>query len=33
MAFVSSSGEILKDPLVTGFLEPQPFASELKKVR
>jgi thiol:disulfide interchange protein DsbD len=33
VAFISSSGEILKDPRVTGFLEPQPFASELKKVR
>ena len=33
VAFVSSSGEILKDPRVTGFLEPRPFAEQLKKVR
>jgi thiol:disulfide interchange protein DsbD len=33
VAFVSSKGEILKDPRVTGFLEPRPFAAELKKVQ
>ena len=33
VAFVSSGGEILKNPRVTGFLEPRPFAEELKKVR
>ncbi len=33
VAFVSSGGEILKAPRVTGFLEPRPFAAELKKVR
>ncbi len=33
VAFVSSQGEILKDPRVTGFLEPRRFAEELKKVR
>lgn len=33
VAFVSSSGEILKSPRVTGFLEPQLFTEELKKVR
>jgi thiol:disulfide interchange protein DsbD len=33
VAFISSEGEILKDPRVTGFLEPRPFAEELKKVR
>ena len=33
VAFVSSSGEILKNPRVTGFLEPKLFTEELKKVR
>jgi thiol:disulfide interchange protein DsbD len=33
VAFVSSSGEILQDPRITGFLEPRPFAEQLKKVR
>jgi thioredoxin:protein disulfide reductase len=33
VAFVSSNGEILKDPRVTGFLEPRTFAEQLKKVR
>jgi thioredoxin:protein disulfide reductase len=33
VAFVSSSGEILQAPRVTGFLEPRTFAEELKKVR
>jgi thiol:disulfide interchange protein DsbD len=33
VAFVSSSGEILRDPRVTGFLEPRPFTEQLKKVR
>ncbi|MDY7229680.1 protein-disulfide reductase DsbD family protein [Hyalangium rubrum] len=33
VAFISSTGEMLKDPRVTGFLEPQPFTVELKKVR
>jgi thiol:disulfide interchange protein DsbD len=33
VAFVSSGGEILKDPRVTGFLEPRSFAEELKKVQ
>jgi thiol:disulfide interchange protein DsbD len=33
VALVSSSGEILRDPRVTGFLEPRQFAEELKKVR
>lgn len=33
VAFVDSSGEVLKDPRVTGFLEPDKFLSELRKVR
>jgi thiol:disulfide interchange protein DsbD len=33
VAFVSSGGEILQNPRVTGFLKPEPFAEELKKVR
>jgi thiol:disulfide interchange protein DsbD len=33
VAFVSSEGEILKNPRVTGFLKPEPFTQELKKVR
>ena len=33
VAFVSSEGEILKNPRVTGFLKPEPFTEELKKVR
>ncbi|MBN1203788.1 MAG: thioredoxin family protein [Myxococcaceae bacterium] len=33
VAFISSSGELLEDPRVTGFLEPRPFSEELKKVR
>jgi thiol:disulfide interchange protein DsbD len=33
VAFVSSGGEVLEDPRVTGFLEPRPFVTELKKVR
>ena len=33
VAFVSSNGEILRDPRVTGFLEPRPFVEQLKKVR
>jgi thiol:disulfide interchange protein DsbD len=33
VAFVSSGGEVLKDPRVTGFLEPKLFIEELKKVR
>nr|WP_224246473.1 cytochrome c biogenesis protein CcdA [Hyalangium gracile] len=33
VAFISSGGEILKAPRVTGFLEPKPFTEELKKVR
>jgi thiol:disulfide interchange protein DsbD len=32
VAFVSSTGEILPKPRVTGFLEPTPFVSEMKKV-
>jgi thiol:disulfide interchange protein DsbD len=33
VAFVSSSGEILKQPRVTGFVEPEKFLAELRKVR
>lgn len=33
VAFVSSQGEILKAPRVTGFLEPELFTAELKKVQ
>ncbi|MFL5318195.1 MAG: protein-disulfide reductase DsbD family protein [Myxococcaceae bacterium] len=33
VAFVDSSGEILRDPRVTGYLEPKLFVSELRKVR
>jgi thiol:disulfide interchange protein DsbD len=33
VAFVSSQGEVLRDPRVTGFLEPELFTAELKKVR
>ncbi|WP_095980488.1 protein-disulfide reductase DsbD family protein [Melittangium boletus] len=32
VAFVSSRGEILRAPRVTGFLEPRPFVEEMKKV-
>jgi len=33
VAFVSPKGEVLKKPRITGFLEPSPFASEMKKAR
>jgi thiol:disulfide interchange protein DsbD len=33
VAFVSSRGEVLADPRVTGYLEPDRFLAELKKVR
>lgn len=33
VAFVGSDGQILKDPRVTGFLEPDQFLVELRKVR
>ncbi len=33
VAFISSSGEVLQAPRVTGFLGPRPFTVELKKVR
>lgn len=33
VAFVSSAGEILVEPRVTGFLEPHQFVVELRKVR
>lgn len=33
VAFVSSQGEILSQPRVTGFLGPEQFLAELKKVR
>jgi thiol:disulfide interchange protein DsbD len=33
VAFVSPQGEVLKKPRVTGFLEPSPFAAEMKKAR
>ena len=32
VAFVSSTGQLLPNPRVTGFLEPAPFVSEMKKV-
>jgi thiol:disulfide interchange protein DsbD len=32
VAFISSRGEILPAPRVTGFLEPRPFVVEMKKV-
>jgi thiol:disulfide interchange protein DsbD len=33
VAFVSSGGEMLPDPRITGYLEPDRFLAELKKVR
>ncbi len=33
VAFISSDGEILDAPRVTGFLDPDKFLAELKKVR
>ncbi|HZN94428.1 MAG TPA: cytochrome c biogenesis protein CcdA [Myxococcales bacterium] len=33
VAFVSSHGEMLSDPRITGYLEPDRFLAELKKVR
>jgi thiol:disulfide interchange protein DsbD len=33
VAFVSSRGEMLPDPRITGYLEPEQFLVELKKVR
>ena len=33
VAFISSSGELLADPKVTGFLEAPQFLTELRKVR
>jgi len=33
VAFVSSRGEMLNDPRITGYLEPDRFLQELKKVR
>ncbi len=33
VAFISSQGEILRDPRVTGFLGPDRFLAELRKVR
>jgi len=33
VAFVSSRGEMLHDPRITGYLEPDRFLTELKKVR
>jgi thioredoxin:protein disulfide reductase len=33
IAFVSSSGQILTEPRVTGFLEAEKFLAELRKVR
>jgi thiol:disulfide interchange protein DsbD len=33
VAFVSSGGEMLNDPRITGYLEPDQFLQELKKVR
>ena len=33
VAFVSPKGEVLTKPRVTGFLEPSPFAEEMKKAR
>jgi thiol:disulfide interchange protein DsbD len=32
VAFISSTGELLPKPRVTGFLEPKPFVAEMKKV-
>jgi thiol:disulfide interchange protein DsbD len=32
VAFVSSNGEVLRDPRVTGFLDPRSFVVEMKKV-
>jgi thiol:disulfide interchange protein DsbD len=32
VAFVSADGQVLDKPRVTGFLEPQPFAEEMRKV-
>jgi thiol:disulfide interchange protein DsbD len=32
VVFVSSKGEVLSAPRVTGFLEPRPFTNEMKKV-
>lgn len=33
VAFISSEGKLLEDPKVTGFLEPEQFLTELKKVQ
>jgi thiol:disulfide interchange protein DsbD len=33
VAFISSSGEILTQPRITGFVEPEKFLAELRKVR
>jgi len=33
VAFVSSRGEMLSDPRITGYLEPDRFLAKLKKVR
>jgi len=33
VAFVSSEGQILKDPKVTGFLDPKQFLTQLRKVK
>jgi thioredoxin:protein disulfide reductase len=33
VAFVDSTGAVLTDPKVTGFLEPKEFLAELKKVK
>jgi len=33
VAFVGSDGTILSEPRVTGFLGPEKFAQELRKVR
>jgi thiol:disulfide interchange protein DsbD len=33
VAFVASDGKILEAPRVTGFLGPDQFAAEMKKVR
>lgn len=33
VAFIDSQGQLLVDPKVTGFLEPEKFLAELKKVR
>lgn len=32
VVFISSKGEVLPDPRVTGFLPPKPFVAEMKKV-